>query len=102
MDNQTKHLLARWKALKDDDGLQRAGSAARVLWFVGLALSLFVIFVILYPLHPAMIAIAATAMGWVVAESNALRTRSTQWPIFCQYLDWQRVQQDLKNEKTET
>jgi hypothetical protein len=35
-------------------------------------------------------------MGWVVAESNALRTRLAQWPVFMTYIDWKRVDEDLR------
>ena len=51
----------------------------------------------MYGVHSAGIAIAATALGWIVAETNALRNRLTQWPIFKQYIDWQRVHQDIGN-----
>ena len=71
---------------------------ARVLWMVGLVLCLFVVFGVVYRLHPALIAIAAAVMGWVIAERNALRTRAAQWPIFRSYIDWKRVQDDLKDD----
>jgi hypothetical protein len=94
---QTKQLLARWKALDSGDGLQRAAALSRALWVVGLALFTFVVFGVVYRLHPAAIAAGAAIMGWVTAERNALRTRATQWPIFKQYIDWNRVHQDLNN-----
>ena len=71
---------------------------ARVLWVVGLVLFLFVVLGVLYHLHPALIAVAAAVMGWVVAERNALRTRIAQWPIFKSYIDWRRVQDDLRDD----
>ena len=37
-------------------------------------------------------------MGWMIAERNALRTREAQWPIFKNYIDWKRVQDDLKDD----
>lgn len=42
------------------------------------------------------VAVAAAAMGWVIAERNALRTRLGQWPIFKTYIDWNRVEEDLR------
>ena len=47
-------------------------------------------------LHPAFVAIAAAVTGWVIAESNALRTRLAQWPIFKSYIDWKKVEEDLR------
>ena len=98
MTSETKQLLTRWQSLEKDGGLQRAASMARVLWMVGLVLCLFVVFGVVYRLHPALIAIAAAVMGWVIAERNALRTRAAQWPIFRSYIDWKRVQDDLKDD----
>jgi hypothetical protein len=34
-------------------------------------------------------------VGWLLAERNALETRTKQWPIFRRYIDWNRVQTDL-------
>jgi hypothetical protein len=96
MNTETKQLLTRWQSLEKDGGLQHAASRARALWFVGLALCIVVVFAVIYRLHPAFAALAAAAMGWVVAESNELRTRVAQWPIFKTYIDWNRVEEDLK------
>jgi hypothetical protein len=96
MTTETKQLLARWQSLEKDGGLRRAATAARVLWVVGLVLFLFVVFAIVYRLHPALVAIGAAATGWVIAESNALRARVTQWSICKTYIDWKRVEEDLR------
>ena len=98
MTSETKQLLTRWQSLEQDGGLQRAASMARVLWIVGLVLCLFLVFGVVYRLHPALIAVAAAVMGWVISERNALRTRAAQWPIFKSYIDWKRVQDDLKDD----
>jgi len=99
MDKLSKDLLSRWQFLESGDGLKRAGSMARVLWIAGLLLCIVVVFGICYGLHPAVVAIAAVAMGWVIAERNAVRARLSQWPILRQYIDWKRVQDDLTNDK---
>jgi hypothetical protein len=52
---------------------------------------------VVYRLHPAPVAVAAAIMGWVIAERNALRTKSAQWPAFKRYIDWQSVKDDLSN-----
>lgn len=98
MNTETKQLLSRWQSLEKNGGLQRAGSTARVLWIVGLILCIVVVFAVVYRLHPAFVAVTAAAMGWVIAESNALRTRLAQWPIFKSYIDWKRVQDDLRDD----
>jgi hypothetical protein len=96
MNTETKQLLTRWQSLEKGDGLQRASVAARTLRIVGLVLCIFVVLAVVYGLHPAFVAVAAAVMGWVVAESNALRTRFSQWPIFKRYIDWKKVEEDLR------
>ena len=96
MNTETKQLLTRWQSLEENGGLQCAGATARLLWIIGLVLCIFVVFAVIYQLNPAFVAIAAAAMGWVIAESNALRTRLAQWPIFKSYIDWTKVDEDLR------
>ena len=61
---------------------------------------MFVVFAVVYKLHPVFVAVAATVMGWVIAERNALRSRIAQWPTFKRYIDWKRVQEDLRADTT--
>ena len=96
MNSETRQLLSRWQSLEKDGGLQHVASRARVLWFIGLALCIFVVFAVIYRLHPALVAVSAAAMGWVIAETNALRARIAQWPIFKTYINWNRVEEDLR------
>jgi hypothetical protein len=96
MNTDTRQLLNRWQSLKEDGGLQRAALMARTFWFVGLLLCLLVVLGVICRLHPALIAVASAAMGWSVAERNALRTRLAQWPVFKTYIDWNRVEEDLR------
>jgi hypothetical protein len=95
MPNNTNRLLSRLDSLEKGDGLRRAKLVSRVLFLVGLLLAIFVGFAIAYGLHPGFIAVAAAAVGWIIAERNALRLRMSQWPIMRNYIDWQRVQADL-------
>ena len=95
MNAETKQLLNRWQALETGDGLRKAKSLARILWAVGLLLFALVVFGVVCNLHPALIAVAAAAAGWIIAERNALLSRATQWPVFRSYIDWKRVQEDL-------
>jgi len=101
MNIEAKTLLLRWKALDQEEGLRRAISTARLLWFIGLVLCMVVVAGIVYKLHPAAVAVAAAVMGWVVAERNALQTRVVHWPILKRYIDWKRVQEDLSNDRDE-
>jgi hypothetical protein len=100
VDSESKNLLQRWKSLETGDALQRASSRVRFLWFAGLGLCIFVVFGLAFGLHPIAIAVAAAVMGWIVAESNALRTRLAQWPLFRRYIDWKRVEEDLGSSDT--
>jgi hypothetical protein len=91
-------LLKRLRSLEDGDGLRRAASVSRALFVVGVLLSIFIGCAIVFRLHPALIAAAGVAVGFVIAERNALRTRVLQWPIFRVYINWQRVRDDLKRD----
>ena len=95
MDSHPKSLLLRWQSLEKGNGLQRASSLARVLSIAGFVLCLVVVFGIYYNWSPIAVAFAAAAMGFVIAECNALRSRSAQWPLFRRYIDWHRVEEDL-------
>jgi hypothetical protein len=97
MNPDTKELLMRWRSIESGKGLKRARSHARTLWLVGFGLCVFVALAVLRQLHPGLIAAAAAAMGWVIAESNALLTRVSQWPTIRSYIDWKRVESDLAN-----
>lgn len=96
MNKETKQILTRWQTLEKGGGCQRANLTGRLLSMIGLALCIFVVFAIVHQLHPAFIAIAAAAMGWTIAESNALQNRLSQWPIFRNYIDWKKVEEDLQ------
>jgi|SRR5580658_10123956 hypothetical protein len=98
MQNHTKQLLARLDSLEKGDGLGRAKSVGRALFILGLLLAIFIGFAIAYGLHPGFIAVAGAAVGWIIAERNALRSRISQWPIMRNYIDWQRVRQDLNRD----
>ncbi|MFN0198722.1 MAG: hypothetical protein ACKVT0_18400 [Planctomycetaceae bacterium] len=95
MESPSKHLLARWQSLENGPGLKKVALWSRVLWVVGFVLSLFVVFGLYHQLNPIVIAAASAVMGWVIAETNALRNRRAQWPLLRPYIDWQRVQADL-------
>jgi hypothetical protein len=96
MNIETKQLLTCWQSLEKNGGLRRADATARLLWIFGLLLCIFVVFAVVYRLHPAFVAVPAAAMGWVIAESNALRTRLAQWPVVKTYIDWKKVEEDLR------
>jgi hypothetical protein len=97
VDIETKRLLARWHALSHADGLQRAKSMALTLWIVGLAVTIFVVVAIAKGFDATLIAVGAAVVGWIIAETNALRTRIAQWSTFKTYLDWQRIEKDLRD-----
>jgi len=39
--------------------------------------------------------VPSIAIGWLIAERNAVDSRIKMWPTFSQYIDWQRVEKDL-------
>jgi hypothetical protein len=94
MEIPREQLLRRWRSLQDDTGLIRAARLARLLWVAGLLLALFVTYAVAYKLSPILIAAVSAIAGWDIAERNALRLRISQWPIFSEYIDWDRVRRD--------
>jgi hypothetical protein len=94
MQYHTNRLLTRLDSFEKGDGLRRAKSVGRILFVVGLLLAIFIGLAVAYGLHRGFIAVAAAAVGWIIAERNALRSRITQWPIMRIYIDWHRVRED--------
>ena len=80
--------------------MQRAQKMTRGLAVVGFGLCLVVVLGLIYHLHPAIIAIAALLDGWVLAERNALQYRIAQWPHLSRYIDWSRVEEDIRHDHT--
>jgi hypothetical protein len=94
MDIPRKQLLKRWKSLQDIldsfaaqslfDCSQPQSSSSCCLLPVSVA----------YRLSPIFVAAVSTVTGWVIAERNALQLRVSQWPIFSEYIDCDRVRRD--------
>jgi len=97
IDAETKRLLLRWQALSQSGALQGTKSMALTLWIVGLVLTVLVMVGIAKGLSPILVACGAAFVGWIIAESNALRSRIAQWKTFQSYLDWKRIEEDLKD-----
>ena len=102
MNTKSRNLLLLWLSLEEEDGLRRAKAAIVALGLIGVALSIFIVCGLVYKFHPIAIAAAATVMGWVIAERNALRTRLVQWPAIRRYVDWKLVEEDLRTDHTGT
>jgi hypothetical protein len=97
VDAETKRLLARWQALSQSDALKRTKSMALTLWLVGLIVTVSVVVAIAKGAPATWVAVGAAFAGWLIAETNALRTRIEQWNTFQRYLDWKRITDDLKD-----
>ena len=91
MDQEIKNVLLRWRALETSEGVRRVASVTTSLRIIGLVLCVIVFVGIDYGWSPIAIAIVSAAIGWTVAETNALRNRLRQWLMLKQYIDWQRV-----------
>ena len=94
MDIPRKQLLKRWESLQDGTGLVRSAKLARLLSASGFLLVLLVTCAVAYRVSPIFVAAASAVTGWVIAERNALQLRVSQWPIFSEYIDWDRVRRD--------
>ncbi|HEY2880943.1 MAG TPA: hypothetical protein VGJ15_00885 [Pirellulales bacterium] len=95
MDQFSVSLLSRWQSLEKGEGLRAAGKMVRVLQVTGILMSAFAAVAIIYQIHPIVPTLMGVAIGWTIAETNALRSRLGQWSIFRQYIDWHRVNNDL-------
>jgi hypothetical protein len=91
MQMSAKYLLDRWESLETGDGLRRAQLLARALRISGLATGILAGAGVAVGFPSWIIALAAVATGWTIAEANALQLRIAQWPIFKQYIDWGSV-----------
>jgi len=97
IDAETKRLLFRWQALNKPGGLQRAKSMALTLWIFGFIV-VAVVAVAIANGHSAVLLVCGGAVvGWLTAEANAMRSRIAQWNTFQRYLNWERIEQDLKD-----
>ena len=99
MEATTRVFLQRWLAIEDGDGTARATRTVRILRVAGLALTVLVVNGLWFGLHPVAVAVLAGLAGWVVAETNALRSRMTQWPEMRQYIRWDRVREAMRTER---
>jgi hypothetical protein len=97
VDTSTKQLLAKWLALSQAGALQRAKSMVWTLWIFSGIVAMLVVVAIANRADPVWVAVGAAAVGWLIAETNALRTRIAQWSTFRRYLDWKRIEQDLED-----
>lgn len=95
MEIETRQLLDRWKSLRSGTGLARATSIASALGLLGRVLLLVIVIGLYRMFPPAVLVAVSAAMGWVIAERNALKSRIAQWPVFASYIDWERVNNDL-------
>jgi hypothetical protein len=91
MQMNAKYLLDRWETLESGDGLRRARLLAPALRISGLGTAILAGVGVAVGFPSWIIALAAVATGWTIAEANALQFRIEQWPIFKQYVDWDRV-----------
>lgn len=97
VDAATKTLLQRWLELTKPGALERVKTLSLVFWILGLIVFLAVGLAISQGYSPVIVAGGGMVAGWLIAETNALRARITQWSTFQRYLDWNRIEQDLKD-----
>ena len=87
--------LKKWKYLKEGGGIERASSMSTSLFFIGVFLSVVVVLLIYFQAHSSIVATASVAIGWVVAEKNALRSRVAMWPKLEKYLNWELINEHI-------
>jgi hypothetical protein len=90
-----KAVLERWIALRGEEGIERARRTVTYLSVVAFGLTLVVALCATLTDWPAWaLLLPAAAVGWLVAERNALQSRVEQWPALSEYLDWRMIQRD--------
>ena len=91
-----KSVLVRWVALEDGDGVRLVTGRIRLLWVLGFVAWLAAVVCVYYHGNSWLALALAAVAGWLIAETNALRSRLEQWPCLRQYLDWKRIRDELK------
>jgi hypothetical protein len=93
-----KEILARWLSLEHADGVSRARRMRRKL-----SVASFVVFAvafatgIYFKLHPSITLVLGAVVGWLIAESNALQSRLNLFPVYREYIDWEKVERDSRD-----
>jgi hypothetical protein len=98
MPSRANVILKRLRSLEEGEGLRRASLVSRILFFVGVLAAMFIGCAVTFRWHPVLIAVAGAIVGYIIAERAALRSRILQWPIFRTYIDWHKVDEDLKRD----
>src|SRR5262249_40991477 len=97
VDHATRKILLRWQALSHPEGLRSTKLLAVWLRVLGAVLVGFVVFAVSMKFSPVWVVVGAFLVGWVSGEANALRMRLHQWDTFSRYLDWARIERDVKD-----
>jgi hypothetical protein len=92
-----KILLSRWVAIERGDGIEQLRRITRYLTVGAFAICVAVVLLgIYFALPPLLFVFPGIAIGWLIAERNALQSRVAQWPVIRRYIDWARVDNDLQ------
>ena len=93
-------ILNKWIAIERGNGIERAKRVIRYLSFGAIALCILVgIAGALWGVSILAVALPSALAGWLIAERNALQQRIGQWPVVRQFIDWPRVEEDLRTGK---
>lgn len=95
--DQERKTLKRWIAIEDGTGIDVATRIKRLLFVVGMCLSILILFSIVHGFHPAIVSVLSVLLGWSLAEGNALRSRIEQWPHIRKYLNWKLIRENAKH-----
>jgi uncharacterized membrane protein YqgA involved in biofilm formation len=87
--------LKQWKALKEGGGMESASTKSASLFSVGALLSVVVVLLIYFQVHSSIVAIVSVAIGWIIAERNALNSRIEMWPKLEKYLNWEIINESI-------
>ncbi|MDF1691692.1 MAG: hypothetical protein P1U47_04940 [Zhongshania sp.] len=83
--------LKQWTELKEGSGIENASFISIKLFITGAFLSILVALLIFFQVHSAFVAIVSVAIGWVIAERNALLSKIALWPKLEKYLNWELI-----------
>jgi hypothetical protein len=91
----TKKILGQWIALRSKDGIEHASRRVFYLSVAAFALATIAILASTLAAIPAIAFLfPGIAIGWLLAERNALQSRIEQWPALSEYLDWDKIERD--------
>jgi hypothetical protein len=81
------------------DGIEKGRQWVRYLSIVAFVFTAIAVFLsTLKGIWPLLLFVPGVAVGWLLAERNALQSRIEQWSTLSEYLDWPKIERDFNQD----